>query len=245
MTLSFDGRDIYDSTSIELDPETGSDQNTNTQDPFIKEEEIKEHWITKNKHLSAKAVLSKEVREFLGSIPKLDANGNQELNILGMPKNIDPDIAHSVLIDKISEIVKPNQLMPALEELALSRPWVRGVIDAIGDNKTLQSKFYKNFRKDFNFLTILRRKLNSNGKYQYTGIPVNRMPGDSYLLEEWSDNYQSGTSSSSKPIYDSNNRVIEGNVAKNKVSIEELSKSFRDHRRNEGKSLEADGSWVE
>lgn len=101
------------------------------------------------REVSSRESLSQEVRKAIREIPRLDYNGKRALDDLGFPKYLEADYVHAVLIDKLKDMIDSSDLMPLLEDLRSTKPWVGQIIHKLQGDERLFSQFYQNFRKDF------------------------------------------------------------------------------------------------
>lgn len=224
LDIRIDGKEAseIENSAVQIDPETGEAVEDTLDDIFEKEESPLEGWQVKHQHLSAKNSLSKEVRSILSKIKKIGFDGQPETNSLGFPKRINSDLAHNILIDKLRFMDSDADLIPMLKELAQQRKWVEPIITLLEENPSLKSKFYSDFRKDFNKLRVVKRKVSRNGSFYFETVDINKPMGIEYLHQEWSDNYFSGTQLISNSIYNTNGTVNRENVDKLKADTQTL-----------------------
>jgi len=68
-------------------------------------------------------------------IPKLDFKGREDLDDLDMPRYLDSEVSHGVLIEQLSGMTKSSQMIPILNRLAKTKPWVNSIVKALEDNQ--------------------------------------------------------------------------------------------------------------
>lgn len=195
-------------------------------DVFTKEESIKDGWMTKFKEISSQESLSQVVRAVIREIPKLDYRGLREKDDLGNYKFLEPDYVHAVLIDKLRNMVDSTDMIPMLQELSKTKPWVKQLIKKLQEDNALFSKFYQDFRKDFLSYWVQKKKLLSDGSYKIETISINTPEGVYYLLNSWRDNYESGTLLDSDSIYNANSELNKENAEKGLKWVESLINKF-------------------
>ena len=179
-----------------------------------KEETQKEGWMSSFKQISTHESLSQEVRKVIRNIPKLDYRGFIEKDDLGNPRFLDADYVHATLIDNLKSMTTSDDMIPLLEELSKSKPWVNRVIKVLQQNESLYSQFYQDFRKDFVQYWIQKKVYNSDGSFKVKTISINKPEGIYYLIDSWRDNYESGTVLTTDSVYN-----ISGEIKKNKAEI--------------------------
>jgi hypothetical protein len=195
-------------------------------DLLNKEESIKDGWMAKFKEVSSHESLSQVVRAVIREIPKLDYRGLREKDDLGNYKFLEPDYVHAVLIDKLRNMVDSTDMIPMLQELSKTKPWVKQLIIKLQNDDALFSKFYQDFRKDFLSYWVQNKKLLPDGSYKIETISINTPEGVYYLLNSWRDNYESGTLLDSDSIYDANGELNIDNAEKGLKWVESLTNRF-------------------
>lgn len=205
-------------------------------DAFEKEDVYKERWMTKFREVSSHDSLSQEVRSTLRGIVKLskdsyiDDNNQKkyypEVDDLGFVKYLEPEYVHAVLMDKLRHMQDNEDLIPLLQEMIKTKPWVQNIIDQLNQDKRLKSKFYQDFKKDFVTMRIVKRKLQADGSVKSETITLNRPEGIYYLLEEWRDNYEAGTKLSDFSVYKDNRDLHLGNAEKGLQWVNKLNNLF-------------------
>lgn len=210
---------------LNLNYTAASDVNLNEENPegisvidqqddiFNKEETFKEGWMTDYRRVSNSESLTQAVRKAINNIPKLDYNGKREQDDLGFPRYLDPSYVVYTLLDKLSNMMTSEDMIPLLQELSQRRPWVKQVIKVLQKDEDLFSQFYQNFRKNFTSYWIQKEKASGNDTIRQT-ININKSEGYNYLINSWRDNYDSGTELDPDSIYDSNRELNQENAKK-------------------------------
>lgn len=179
------------------------------------EERGKDGWMSYYRHLSSHDSLSQAVRSIIRKIPKIGHNGVYEEDDLGNPIYLDSNYVHAALMDKLKDMVTSEDMIPLLEDLAKTNRWVQEIIELLKDDDVLYSQFYQDFRKDWASYWIQKIKRNSNGGYTYETININTPEGINFLLDQWRDNYESGTILTENSIYDVKGDINRTNAKKN------------------------------
>lgn len=210
-----------DANLNEDDPEGNSTSDENADD-YSKEEAFKDGWMSNYRQVSSHDSLSQEVRKTIRQIPRLDYMGQYEEDDLGFQRFLDPDHVHATLIDKLRVMITSDDMIPTLESLVVTKPWVGQIIDIISADEKLFSQFYQDFRKDFTPYWIQKKKLQADGTFKMETISINKPEGVYYLLDEWRDNYEGGNLLDNDSIYDKNGDLILENAEKGLSLVEDL-----------------------
>lgn len=201
-----------DANQNEVNPE-GISIIDQQDDVLNKEETFKEGWMADFRQVSNNESLTQAVRKAINKIPKLDYNGKREQDDLGFSRYLDPSYVVYTLLDKLSNMMTSEDMIPLLQELSQRRPWVKQVIKLLQKDETLFSQFYQNFRKNFTYYWIQKEKASGNDTIRQT-ININKSEGYNYLINSWRDNYDSGTELDPDSIYDSNRELNQENAKK-------------------------------
>lgn len=201
-----------DANQNEVNPE-GISIIDQQDDVLNKEETFKEGWMTDFRQVSNNESLTQAVRKAINNIPKLDYNGKREQDDLGFSRYLDPSYVVYTLLDKLSNMMTSEDMIPLLQELSQRRPWVKQVIKVLQKDEDLFSQFYQNFRKNFTSYWIQKEKASGNDTIRQT-ININKSEGYNYLINSWRDNYDSGTELDPDSIYDSNRELNQENAKK-------------------------------
>ena len=212
--------------NLNSDTPDGESDGDEQADDMNKEESYKDGWMTNYKHVSSHDSLSQNVRKVIREIPRLDYRGKFELDDLGNQRFLDADYVHATLIDKLRNMINPDDMIPLLESLTSTKPWVKQVIKKLNSDETLFSQFYQDFRKDFMPYWIQKKKLQADGTFKMETIAINKPEGVYYLLDEWRDNYESGTQLDDDSVYDKNGDLIIENAEKGLKWTEALNNRF-------------------
>ena len=206
-----------------------SDETTNSDDfvdDYTSGETTKEGWMMDPRLTSSSEGLSQKVRSVLMKIPRYGHNGKIEKDDLGFARYLLPNYTHAVLIDKLRNMVDSDDMIPMLQELQKSKPWVKRIVKLLQEDETLFSQFYSNFRKDFLSYYIQKRIENPDGTVQFKTVQVNRPEGTNYLLEQWRDNHESSTMLDDDSVYTQTGELSVENAQKGLKLTEELNNKF-------------------
>lgn len=206
-------------------------------DDFGKEEAFKDGWMTNYREVSSYASLSQAVRKIIREVPRLDYRGKYEKDDLGFSRYLDADYVHATLIDKLRNMINAGDLLPLLNDLGKSKPWVRQIVkritaqdsdtpSALLEKEQIFSQFYQDFRKDFIPYWIQKKKTMPDGSIKTQTIPVNKPEGVYYLLDAWRDNYENGVKLDDDSVYDKKGDIVKANAEKGLAVIEELNNQF-------------------
>lgn len=206
---------------IDINTSESTEDNIN-----FKENSPKDNWMLNYRTVGSHNSLSKEIRKIISNIPKLDNEGFYEEDDLGNLRFLDAEYVHATLIDKLKNMIDSSDLIPMLEELAVNKPWVQEIIDVISNNEILFSKFYHNFRKDFIQYWIQKKETNPDGTYSIKTISVNKSEGIYYIINNWRDNYESGTVFNRDSIYDKNGDLLPEKALENLKLVNKLNDKF-------------------
>jgi hypothetical protein len=209
--------DSVDSFTIDL-TDTDNDGNSYSEtegDQMSKEEEYKDHWQEDVRFMNPITSLSREVRNVLRNIKLLDAKtGERQLDDLGLYKYVDSNLAHAVLIKELSNMSEPEHMIPMLEKLANKHGWVSQVIEELEkpENESLFSKFYNDFRKDFQEFWILTSETLPNGKVVFKTVSLNRKNDPSQTLKDWQSDIENRTKFNDSAIYNNDGSLSQENA---------------------------------
>ena len=219
------------------DTPEGYSEGDEDADDFGKEEAFKDGWMTNYREVSSYASLSQAVRKIIREVPRLDYRGKYEKDDLGFSRYLDADYVHATLIDKLRNMINAGDLLPLLNDLGKSKPWVRQIIkritsqdsdnpSALLEKEQIFSQFYQDFRKDFIPYWIQKKKTMPDGSIKTQTIPVNKPEGVYYLLDAWRDNYENGVKLDDDSVYDKKGDIVKANAEKGLAVIEELNNQF-------------------
>lgn len=235
-------RQFENEVNMNEDTPEGESFLDDASDDMSKEEQILDGWQINWKFVSPSESLSQMTRAMIQRIERIGYDGNVETDDLGFKRYLDPHYVHATLIDKLRFMTKSSDMIPMLEELQKSKPWVKNVIDILKDSDVVKSQFYQDFRKDYTPYSVQKRILANDGRYKYKTIDINKPEGTRYLLDEWKDNYESSTILSPSSIYNKTGGVNTENVTENVSQIRALQDSF--DRLSNKKDAEVISKWV-
>ena len=218
------GREVKSATFDENNPEEDSEDNPDN--PYIKEENIKEGWQTKFLHESAHASLSQNVRKMLARIERIGVDGIVETDDLGYKRYLNSGYVHGTLINKLRFMQGSEDLIPLLEQLSVNKSWVSGIIHKIEEDNSLFSAFYSDMRKDFAKFSIQLVE-QSGGKFRYKTKNLNTPHGTDSIIDEIKDNLYSGFLLTSDSIYNVDGKFNKENLKKNSTIIKNLRDNFK------------------
>lgn len=213
-------------TNFREDTPDGQSDSDDFEEQYLSGETAKDGWMTNYRHISTSESLSQKVRSVLMKIPRLDYRGKIEKDDLGFARYIDANYVHAALIDKLKDMIDPDDMIPMLKELQNSKPWVGRIIKLLQNDETLFSQFYQDFRKDFTPYWIQRKKIMPDGTVRFETVEVNKPEGISYLLEQWRDNYESGTLLDEDSVYTKTGEVSKSNAKKGLSIVNGLNNQF-------------------
>lgn len=161
----------------------------NSEDAFELEEEVKEGWMNQFREVSASQSLSQEVKKYIASVQKTDLDGNFELDDLGYQRKLDPAYVHATLLDALSGISTPDDLMQRLTKLSETKPWVDKILIDLEmdeleetsseysdeENKEIE-EYNKEIRESNDASNVLKSKFfkNYNKDFSYYWVQITR-----------------------------------------------------------------------
>nr|DAG94561.1 MAG TPA: hypothetical protein [Crassvirales sp.] len=161
-------------------------QDENTE--FMNNEEVvkQEGWQIDQMLISPVTKLRQSTRNIIRRIPKMTSNGTLvSPDDLGYQPYMSGTEVFATMLNKLSTMNKPSDLMKTLESLSQSFPWVDSIIDILKSDPKLQVDFYNSFRNDSVEYMIISSQ--SDGTMRvFGGNSVNKA-GE--LLRIWSSNY--------------------------------------------------------
>lgn len=161
-------------------------QDENTE--FMNNEEVvkQEGWQIDQMLISPVTKLRQSTRNIIRRIPKMTSDGTLvSPDDLGYQPYMSGTEVFATMLNKLSTMNKPSDLMKTLESLSQSFPWVDSIIDILKSNPKLQVDFYNSFRNDSVEYMIINSQ--SDGTMRvFGGNSVNKA-GE--LLRIWSSNY--------------------------------------------------------
>lgn len=195
-------------------------------DEYSREESVKDGWMSNVREVSSHESLSQAVRKAINQVPKLDYRGKFEKDDLGFPRYLDANYVHATLIDKLKDMITAEDMIPMLQELEKTKPWVKQVTKLLQKDETLFSQFYQDFRKDFVPYWVQKKVMSPNGTFRMQTVAINKPEGIYYLLDSWRDNYESGNLLDEDSVYDKNGSINVANAEKGLKWVEALNNKF-------------------
>lgn len=161
-------------------------QDENTE--FMNNEEVvkQEGWQIDQMLISPVTKLRQSTRNIIRRIPKMTSDGTLvSPDDLGYQPYMSGTEVFATMLNKLSTMNKPSDLMKTLESLSQSFPWVDSIIDILKSDPKLQVDFYNSFRNDSVEYMIISSQSDGTMKV-FGGNSVNKA-GE--LLRIWSSNY--------------------------------------------------------
>lgn len=247
LAIDVDSMETAEAAYTEDNPDGSSFSDDNGDNSLSKEESSnKDGWMTYFRHVGSHESLSKEVRKFISEMPKLGFNGMVETDDLGNVRYLDSSYVHATLIDKLRFMVTVEDMIPLLQKLAGTTPWVEQVIEALEEDEVLFSKFYTDFRKDFASYWVQKRINNPDGTYTIETININRPESIGYLIDSWRSNYESGTILTDNSIYNKDGSINKANARAVLRRLEAFNNKFQNKTTEERLELLNDtDNWEE
>lgn len=167
------------------------DMDMNKQDEteeFMNNEETnkQEGWQIDQMLVSPVTKLRQSTRNIIRRIPKADANGNLLApDDLGYTVYMSGTEVFATMLNKLSSMNKPSDLMKTLESLKTNFPWVGSIIDILKANPQVKVDFYNSFRNDSVEYMIINTQSDGTARV-FAGNALNTMDE---VLKVWSTNY--------------------------------------------------------
>lgn len=209
------------------DDPNGNSEVDNEADNWRQEEAYKDGWMTNFRQVSSHESLSQAVRKAIRQVPRLDYRGKYEKDDLGFTRYLDADYVHATLIDKLRNMITSDDMLPLMQDLQRTKPWVKQVTKLLQNDETLFSQFYQDFKKDFVSYWIQKKKMNPDGTFKMETIAINKPEGIYYLLDAWRDNYENGIQLDDNSVYDKNGEINKDNAVRGLQWTETLNNMFQ------------------
>lgn len=167
------------------------DMDMNKQDEteeFMSNEETnkQEGWQIDQMLVSPVTKLRQSTRNIIRRIPKSDANGKLLApDDLGYTVYMSGTEVFATMLNKLSSMNKPSDLMKTLESLKTNFPWVGSIIDILKANPQIKVDFYNSFRNDSVEYMIINTQSDGTARV-FAGNALNTMDE---VLKVWSTNY--------------------------------------------------------
>lgn len=195
------------------------------------EESEREYWQLGQRHISAKASLSKEVRRIFERLLVRDFEGNEVRDKYGYGFNtfVDSGEAINKILDWCQECTTIEEMEGILTNMKESNPWVNSILEKIKD-EPFRSQFYQNFRKDFTQYSIITVEYDSKGNRTYTTTIINTKGATKAVLEGVVNAYKEGLLTNIivpiKGDLEGKGRLNIKEVAKIKASVDSITKNL-------------------
>lgn len=167
------------------------DMDMNKQDEteeFMNNEETnkQEGWQIDQMLVSPVTKLRQSTRNIIRRIPKADASGNLLApDDLGYTVYMSGTEVFATMLNKLSSMNKPSDLMKRLESLKTNFPWVGSIIDILKANPQVKVDFYNSFRNDSVEYMIINTQSDGTARV-FAGNTLNTTDE---VLKVWSTNY--------------------------------------------------------
>ena len=155
-------------------------------------ESKRESWQETSDKKSAFGSLSKAVRKTLSTIQAVE-NGEEVYDDLGYPVMVNPVKAHQELMETLRGVTSESQMMGILTLKSKQHKWLESVVEELENDNVLKTRFFVDFKKNFQpysilleevkqgvkaFKTKLLNKINDSLSKQYNtrislGLPLN------------------------------------------------------------------------
>ena len=184
----------------------------------------KDNWMYQARKVDQRESLSKKVKVIISNIPILDNNGRQEYDDLGFARFMDSEEVASTLFYELSNSRSCEHFWKKFNNLPNKKPWTKIIVDTINkeNNYEVKSQFYQNFRKEsvpywsqvWTKKGVIKTKKINRGK-------------NTQLLDDWSDNIESGNTLTDNSIYGENGKPNVENASKNRDTLNNLVVDFK------------------
>lgn len=228
-TYGYDYGVIIDVTANRIEEdidETPTDEegnNRNDEEDDAKEETpYKEGWQVKVRELSAFESQTNQVRRAISNVYRTDRNGDYVLDDLGYKMKLQASYVFADLINALKDMTSANQMMPILESLRGRKLWAGQIIEALKNDDSLFTAFYKVFRKDYLNMWIQIEQANPDGSVNYKTVNINKPIGTSHYFDEWRDNFEYGIVLDDDSIYNQNGEIVLANAKKGLAIVDDL-----------------------
>lgn len=150
-----------------------------------------EHWMIQQ--ASNKASLSREWRRILSKIKKVemqtDAEGNPVKKLVknkwGFNEKLNADVVINNFLTWFKECTDVDEMVDILTKRQEFYPEYTPILDLINKDDKLKSKFFQNFRKDFNIYSITLVDYDfKTKKTSYTIKVINNSSASDYILSD-------------------------------------------------------------
>ena len=132
-------------------------------------ESKRESWQETSDKKSAFGSLSKSVRKTLSTIQAVE-NGEAVYDDLGYPIMINPVKAHQELMETLRGVTSESQMMGILTLKSKQHKWLESVVEELENDSVLKTRFFVDFKKNFQPYSILLEEVKQGVKSFKTKI---------------------------------------------------------------------------
>lgn len=196
-----------------VDPEDikqDGEQDTNVDIDNVSNKDL-EHWMVE--HMSNKASLSGEWRRIIAKMAVVK-NGRKESNKFGFFNRMDSNMVINNLLTWFKDCTTLDEMITILERRCQYYPEYKQILKLIkySDNEpkteekeSLRSKFFQNFRKDFQTYSIVIVDIDpKTGEPTYTNMVINTSTASEAVLSELGRKFHLGFEFTEKLFKDKN-----------------------------------------
>lgn len=173
--------------SLDYDIEEDFDEDDNG----IAKNSFEDNWAMKQ---DAEKSMSAQVKRMLSFIPKRDESGTIKKNTIGYKMYEDYVKVYSLIMNELVDI-PIEQLHDTLKLVADKNAISKDVVALLDKMKLEDTQNYNRFhdvfkRQQANFLTILARKKDENGKRSFNVMNTNRAGANDIVVEMWYESFK-------------------------------------------------------
>ena len=139
-----------------------------------------EHWMIEQ--ASVKSSLSGEWRRIIAKTRKVDKENKQIYDKFGFPEFVDENVAINNLLNWFRECTTLQQMLDVLDQKIKYYPEYAAIRNVLNDDEQLKSKFFQNFRKDFQQYSIVIVNIDDDGVRTATIKNINLCSATEYML---------------------------------------------------------------
>ena len=133
----------------------------------------RESWQETSDKKSAFGSLSKAVRKTLSTIQSVE-NGEEVYDDLGYPVMVNPVKAHQELMEILRGVTSESQMIGILTLKSKQHKWLESVVEELENDNVLKTRFFVDFKKNFQPYSILLEEVKQGVKSFKTKI-LNRI----------------------------------------------------------------------
>ena len=184
-----------------------------------------EGWSVESRFIDPHMSASKSTKKILSNLTREKFDGSVDTDDLGNTRYLDEEYAHAVLINKLSDMIEPNDLDTILSDMSIKYPWVNQIINTLASDDNAKSAFFTDFRKDF----VQYYKHGLSTKLGRTAsIALNSNTASNSIVSDVVNNYNQGEVLSDNSIYNSGRQLNTTNIEKNKIKAKALLRSINE-----------------